>query len=258
MSPSYLPEAATNRFELANAAPELLAIPTPPRPPPASQPQTSEIALASATAEIPVQPPASPAHGDFLARPASAGAAGNGASQAGHFGVPGQGTRLVYVVDRSASMEGVRLAAAKRELIASLNALESRHQFQIIFYSQRPDVLTIDRGGRTRMIAADERGKHIAETLIRGVLADGPTHHRPALELALSLAPDVIFFLTDSEEPLMGPADLAQIRGLNRGTVINTIEFGAGPPAANYNFLQQLAAENHGQHAYVDVARFVR
>jgi hypothetical protein len=51
---------------------------------------------------------------------------------------------------------------------------------------------------------------------------------------------------------------LAQLRRLNRGTVINTIEFGAGPPAANYNFLQQLAAENHGQHAYVDVSRLVR
>jgi hypothetical protein len=155
-------------------------------------------------------------------------------------------------------MEGVRLAAAKQELIASLNALEGRHQFQVIFYSERPEAMPFHRGGRSLLVAADARSKQQAETYIRGVIADGPTNHLPALELALSLAPDVIFFLTDSEEPRMSPADLAQIRRLNRGTIINTIEFGAGPPAANYNFLQQLAAENHGQHGYVDLSRWVR
>jgi hypothetical protein len=93
---------------------------------------------------------------------------------------------------------------------------------------------------------------------VRGILADGPTHHRPALEMALQMRPDVIFFLTDADEPQMSPDELQYIRRLNPGTVINTIEFSAGPPSAGYNFLRQLATENGGQHGYVDVSRLSR
>lgn len=257
-SPSYLQEAATSRLVLVNAAPALLAFPMHPLPVPASQPRPSEIALTSATVASPVQPLPQFATADSAIRPSSAGATGGGPGQTQLFGVTGQGTRFVYVFDRSASMEGVRLATAKHELIASLNALESRHQFQVVFYSQRPEAMPFDRGGRSRMVAADARSKLQAESFIRGVIADGPTYHLPALEMALGLAPDVIFFLTDADEPQMTSSELAKIRHSNRGTVINTIEFGAGPSSANYNFLQQLAAENNGQHGYVDVNRFVR
>src|SRR5262245_26111248 len=58
------------------------------------------------------------------------------------FGVRGRGTRFVYVFDRSSSMEGGPLLAAKRELIASLQNLQSVHQFQIIFYNQQPQLMS--------------------------------------------------------------------------------------------------------------------
>jgi hypothetical protein len=74
------------------------------------------------------------------------------------------------------------------------------------------------------------------------------------LDLALRLRPNVIFFLTDADEPQMNADELRHVRQLNGGTVINTIEFGMGPPAAHNNFLRQLAAENGGQHGYVDVS----
>jgi hypothetical protein len=47
------------------------------------------------------------------------------------FGLSGKGSRFVYVFDRSLSMQGQPLAAAKRELLASLSHLERVHQFQI-------------------------------------------------------------------------------------------------------------------------------
>ena len=150
------------------------------------------------------------------------------------------------------------MAAAKRELIASLRALESRHQFQIIFYNQQPLAMLLHRGAAAQMVFADERSKRLAEDFVHGVLADGPTYHLPALELALRMRPDVIFFLGDADDPQMTPEELLHIRRMNRGTVINTIEFGAGPPAASYNFLRQLAAQNGGQHGYVDVSRLPR
>jgi hypothetical protein len=251
-SPSYLEEVTTSRFTLANAAPALIEIA--PNPIPVPQPRPSEIAPASNSVPIPPEPPLAFQGYGSAGTASSRGQVGDGSAQTNVFGVPGQGTRFVYVFDRSASMEGSRLAAAKRELIASLYALESRHQFQIIFYSEQPHAMHLVRGGSVQMTLADERGKRLAEQFVRGVFADGPTHHLPALDLALRLRPNVIFFLTDADEPQMSADELSYVRQLNRNTVINTIEFGAGPPVATYNFLRQLAAENGGQHGYVDAS----
>jgi hypothetical protein len=174
------------------------------------------------------------------------------------FGVRGKGSRFVYLFDRSSSMEGAPLAAAKRELIASLQSLQGIHQFQIIFYNQEPQLMPSFRGPAPRMALADDPGKRQAATFVGGILAFGATDHVKALATALQLRPDVIFFLTDADEPQLQPPDFETIRRINQGTVINTIEFGAGPPQPRYSFLQQLAAQNGGQHGYIDVTRLVR
>jgi hypothetical protein len=177
------------------------------------------------------------------------------------FGVKGRGTRFVYVFDRSASMSvnsNTPLNAAKRELIASLQSLDSVHQFQIVFYNHQPSVMNLFGGQRPGLVFADDRGKKLAADYVGGVLAHGNTDHMPALRLALQMRPDVIFFLTDADPPELTRSDFEAIRRLNRGTVINAIEFGVGPASARHNFLKQLAAEHDGQYGYVDVTRLPR
>jgi len=171
------------------------------------------------------------------------------------FGVRGRGSRFVYVFDRSSSMEGAPLVAAKRELIASLHRLQSGHQFQIIFYNQEPQAMPAIRGPSPQLAFSDEPGKRLAANFVGGILAYGATDHMRALQSALQMRPDVIFFLTDAEEPQLRTSDFQVIRRMNQGTTIHTIEFGAGPPKAPLNFLQQLADENGGQHTYVDITR---
>jgi hypothetical protein len=105
------------------------------------------------------------------------------------------------------------------------------------------------------MVFAHEEGQRSAERFLDGIFADGGTAHMPALEIALRMHPDVIFFLTDADEPQLRRGDLDRIRKLNNGTVINAIEFGAGPRPAGRSFLQQLAEENAGGHGYVDVTK---
>ena len=173
------------------------------------------------------------------------------------FGVRGKGTRFVYVFDRSSSMEGGPLIAAKRELIVSLQSLSSVHQFQIIFYNQEPQLMNL-RGQSPQMAFGDEPGKALAARFVGGISAYGATDHMQALQMALRMRPDVIFFLTDADEPQLRTGDFQKLRQWNQGTSINAIEFGLGPRQAQFNFLQQLAAENGGQHAYVDIARLVR
>jgi hypothetical protein len=173
------------------------------------------------------------------------------------FGVTGSGNKFVYVFDRSGSMAGYGgrpLASAKRELIGSLQQLDETCQFQIIFYNERPKVFRSPVGApQLAFGTADEKDRAMA--FVSSINATGGTRHLDALRTALRLNPDVIFFLTDADEPRLTESELDRVRRLNRRAMINTIEFGYGPQHSSTNFLVQLARQNGGQHVYVDVRR---
>jgi hypothetical protein len=173
------------------------------------------------------------------------------------FGIPAEGYKFVYVFDRSGSMGGqgsTALNRAKAELLASLESLGETHQFQIIFYNEHPTIFNL-AGQPRRLVFGNHPNKAQAQKFIHGIVADGGTEHEPALLAALALSPDVIFFLTDADQPELTPTQLRKIADRNRrGTAINTIEFGAGPPLGE-NFLSRLAAQNGGQYRYVDISK---
>ncbi len=182
-----------------------------------------------------------------------------GAARVGLFGTEGEGFKFVYVFDRSESMGGAgrgTLRTAKEELKRSLESLDTNHQFQIIFYNENP-VQFNPAGSAGKLAFGTEPNKHRAVRFVDSVIPSGGTEHETALMLALKLQPDVIFFLTDGDEPRMSPAQLAKIRRYAAGTVINAIEFGAGPKQGGYNFLQRMAAENGGTYVYIDILRLI-
>lgn len=174
------------------------------------------------------------------------------------FGLEGEGNKFVYIFDRSGSMGGSgrnALEVAKSELSASLETLGDIHQFQIIFYSDEPRSFALP-GQQGRLLFANDRSKLAVAEYLRGVVADGSTRHEDALLTGLRLLPDVIFFLTDGDEPGMSPDELERIQRLNGGqTVIHTIEFGLGARRERGNFLEQLARDNDGEYTYVDFTR---
>ena len=170
------------------------------------------------------------------------------------FGITGVGTDFVYVFDRSGSMDnfgGRPLLAAKTELLRSLDDLDTVHQFQIIFYNEKPKIFTLD--GRAELFWGETENKMRAQDFVNRIRADGGTEHLGALRRALKMGPDVVFFLTDADQPKLTFGELKQVRRWNRGSTIHAIEFGAGPPLLGDNFLKKLARQNGGQHAYVDV-----
>jgi hypothetical protein len=182
---------------------------------------------------------------------------GGGMARTSVFGVSGEGYKFVYVFDRSGSMGGSgrnALMAAKAELLASLENLQSTHQFQIIFYNENPTVF--NPSGRPGYLAfATEQNKDRARRFLGTIVADDGTDHMKALTRAIAMRPDVIFLLTDADEPKLNPGDLDKIHGMAGGISINTIEFGYGPPSGEDNFLIQLARQNGGQHGYVDISK---
>jgi len=176
------------------------------------------------------------------------------------FGLEGEGYKFVYVFDRSGSMGGVgrsALGAAKAELLASLKNLQPTHQFQIIFYNETPTIFN-PSGQPGKLAFATDQSKELARRFLGTIVAEGGTRHEDALKLAIKLQPDVIFFLTDADEPRLSAQDLAEIHRWANGIVIHSIEFGLGPKASDEEtFLAKLARQNGGQYVYIDITRLL-
>lgn len=180
-----------------------------------------------------------------------------GRARTSMFGVAGVGFKFVYVLDRSTSMGGsgqVALKAVKAELQRSLQRLDTVHQFQIIFYNEKPAIFN-PSGVPGRLAFANRQNKERAVRFIESIVADGNTRHDEALKLAIRLRPDVIFFLTDGDEPKLTRHELDTIQRMTNGITINTIEFGPGPKPPERGFLETLADENGGKYVYVDLSK---
>ena len=72
---------------------------------------------------------------------------------------------------------------------------------------------------------------------------------------AITLHPDVLFFLTDADQPVLSTGQLYEIRRRAAGITIHAIELGFGPQGDSNNFLVKLARQNGGEHVYVDVSK---
>ena len=178
------------------------------------------------------------------------------------FGVSGFGSRFVYVMDRSESMNGYSqrpLKAAKRELLRSLASLSDRQQFQIVFYNDKPTAFQIDPM-IVQMITGESDLVDLAKNYVRSVRAYGGTEHESALKMALRMGPDVIFFLTDARIPRLSGSQLDDIRRRadRTGTTIHTIEFGTDAVPPGDSFLIKLATDNRGVYQYVNVQTLQR
>jgi len=132
------------------------------------------------------------------------GPAGDGA---GRTELPGglsaAGRRIVYCIDRSASMnkpvENPAMEWAKDELIRSIRKLSPNMSFQCVFYSD--NVVELPNPDRRKsLIPATDQNKERAIQFIRDLEATGGTKHDLGLERTFELNPDVIFFMTDAED----------------------------------------------------------
>jgi hypothetical protein len=172
------------------------------------------------------------------------------------YGIAAKGKRFVYVIDRSSSMSDV-LLSAKSELMASLRRLDESQEFQVIFFNNEPRLLD----HRFGMFRGTESDRQFVEDQLGAFSAANGTNRPKALLKALTLAPDVIYFLTDSEDP-MTAAEMEQVRQQSRnGVQIHCVEFGIGPPPTGSdgkqvrNFLHKLAEQSGGGYFYVNIAR---
>ena len=231
-----------------------------PQPQAASQSTTSTFIASSISAEVKsgaagVDAPAVSGWHALQGRESSVAKNGSldGRGYTSFFGIEARGRRFAYVLDRSGSMgepANIPLRAAKAELLASFDRLDSLQQFFLIFYNE--DVRQFVPGPRGRHFA-DDSNKSAARRFVDSVQAQGGTRHFEALQRAINLRPDVIFLLTDGEQKDDLSADeLKRLGRLNGGlSQIHVIQFAGAAYAGNS--LVQLANENRGQHTYKNI-----
>jgi Ca-activated chloride channel family protein len=181
----------------------------------------------------------------------------SGMGKTSFFGISDKGTRFVYVLDCSASMDGYAIRTSKAELMASLQGLDVTQQFQIIFYNSKSWMMSIPGQKNSKLFWASAINRTKARQFIDSSPTDGGTNHMLALTKALRLSPDVVFFLTDAGEPSLTAGDLDRIKKLNQNqSRIHCVEFGEGSNLENGSPLKKLAHQNGGSYQYRDVKKF--
>ncbi len=166
------------------------------------------------------------------------------------FGIPGTGSRFVYLIDRSKSMEGYNfrpMLAARQELWKSVTSLNESNQFQIIFYNNEVDIFR----RKLSLHAASEANKDAAKQYIESIRPDGGTDHLAALKTAFKLSPDVIFFLTDAEGGFTADEIFELSRRNYSRAIINTVEF--GERRSNDRSLEAIARNSGGKYIFKNI-----
>ena len=176
---------------------------------------------------------------------AGAGGGDAGGGGASFFGLRARGGKFVFVVDRSGSMRGAPLAAAKSELIRSVSALDRGMKFYIIFFDSSHHPMPA-RG----LVAATEQNKRTHFAWVGGMTGSGGTNPTSATLLALSLKPDAIWLLSDG---IFSARAAEQIARANPGrkVQIHTIAFLSRSGEA---LLGRIAEDNRGQYRFVPAA----
>jgi hypothetical protein len=115
------------------------------------------------------------------------------------FGLSPQGRRFVYVLDCSRSMNHphnteakTRFKRMKLELVRSVGGLSSEMEFFLIFFNDFPIGMPAPAP-----VLATSRVQHHYLQWMSTLKAHGHTDPLAALQIALRMRPDVIFFLTD-------------------------------------------------------------
>jgi len=155
---------------------------------------------------------------------------------------------VVFVLDRSGSMQGAKIASAARACGVLLNTLGPADRFGLLAFSDRPEWLT-GSGGTDSLLQADRSGITRGEHLLHEVRANGGTELYTALERALAVARmdgdksrgiPVIVLITDGEV-----GDESRVVGLVQRAGVRVFTVGVDT-SVNTGLLKRVAQVTRG------------
>ncbi|NJL31193.1 MAG: VWA domain-containing protein [Phycisphaerales bacterium] len=162
---------------------------------------------------------------------------------------------VVFVVDTSGSMNGDKIAQARRALQYCLNSLNAGDRFEVIRFA------TESEGVFGKLVRADEEHRKQATQTVEGFTARGGTAIEAALQSAMKVAmerdtptrPISLVFLTDGQ-PTVGARDietlLKVVQKEKDGQAMRVFTFGIGSDV-NTHLLDRIAQDTKAYAQYV-------
>lgn len=180
--------------------------------------------------------------------PWSGAAAPGGELGPDFFGLGGsaRGARtIVYVVDHSGSMQS-KLGLVKRELWRSISALRRSQKFHVIFFAGRMPTEFTPR----RFVNAIKVYKNEFHEWLGNIPLGFRTNPNAALQRALSMKPDILYFLTDADGSSFSDGLRQRMDQWNkdRRTRIFTVAY---LERSGLRFLETIAREHGGECRFV-------
>lgn len=161
-----------------------------------------------------------------------------GRENVGFFGIRATGNHIAYVIDKSSSMRGNRFELAQRELISSLESLDSSQSFSIFFYNTETTF-------RAEYIDAKATKSDVgsAKRWVMQVSPNGGTDPEDAIRRAFEADCDLMFILSDGAFSTTGD-EVAQMNS-------NNIPVHAVSLETDSRSLEEIARRNSGQYRRV-------
>jgi hypothetical protein len=142
-------------------------------------------------------------------------------------------------------MAGPPFEQATRELISSVEDLDSQCEFYVVFFNEAPLAMfaPVEVSG---FVPASEDSKSRLSQWVRSLAATGGTSPLAAVHQALALRPDALFLLTDGQ---FTPGEADEILAAATGVAtVHTVAIGANADSIQ---LKRIADETGGTYRYV-------
>lgn len=170
------------------------------------------------------------------------------------FGVPRD---VVFVLDRSGSMQGVKMASASRSCSILLSTLSPSDRFAMVAFNNHVEWFHPNGEKGDRFIYATEDGLQRGENFLRSISSNGGTELDHAIEAAISAMPKrdktksripIIVLLTDGQI-----GDESRVLKRIQKELGDTRVFTVGiDTAVNQGFLSRLASLGGGTATFVE------
>ncbi|HSE42059.1 MAG TPA: VIT domain-containing protein, partial [Acidobacteriota bacterium] len=164
---------------------------------------------------------------------------------------------VLFIVDRSGSMRGVKMASASKACSILLSTLGPADRFAISCFNNNVDWFYPNGIDGDRFLAADESGLKRGEDYLRGITSEGGTELDQALESGLHMVNHrndaskripVVVLLTDGQI-----SDESRVLGRIQKQIGDSRIFTVGiDTAVNQGFLSRLASLGKGTSTFVE------
>lgn len=138
---------------------------------------------------------------------------GQVAGQATFFGSKAYGTKFVYIIDASTSMEGYRWNRAIGELLKSIGQLSDGTEYFVVAFHLEAVPIDLSRAATKTFLVKNKSSVVMCRRWLRQLQLAPQTMPATSLRLALDFKPDAIFMLSDGE---LRDNSLAMLRNVNQ------------------------------------------